>query len=167
MTPWYLLYCKRAEQERAKAHLENQGVCCYYPQIEVERIRRGKKQRQQEPLFPGYVFASFDYKQGPSFTTVRSTRGVADFVRCGSKPIEVPMALIDSLQTLEGLEQKKCHSQLPKPGDKVNVLGGQFAGIEAIYQEPDGETRSIMLITLINQPVKVIVDNQNLSFPKD
>ncbi len=167
MTAWYLLYCKRAEQERAKAHLENQGVYCYYPKIEIERIRRGKKQRQLEPLFPGYVFASFDYQQGPSFTTVRSTRGVADFVRCGAKPIEVPQTLIHSLLELEARDQNKCHSELPKSGDKIRILDGQFAGIEAIYQEPDGEARSIMLITLINQPVKVSVDNQNLSFPKD
>ncbi|MCG6322281.1 transcription/translation regulatory transformer protein RfaH, partial [Vibrio alginolyticus] len=29
MKKWYLLYCKRGEQIRAKQHLENQGVECF------------------------------------------------------------------------------------------------------------------------------------------
>jgi transcriptional antiterminator RfaH len=44
----------------------------------------------------------------------------------------------------------------------MKVTGGQFSGIEAIYQESDGETRSLMLIKLINQPVVMSIDNKDL-----
>ena len=70
MKRWYLLYCKRGEQVRAKQHLENQGVECFYPTVEVEKILRGKRQKVEEPLFPCYVFARFDYEEGPNFTSV-------------------------------------------------------------------------------------------------
>ena len=86
MKRWYVLYCKRGEQERAALHLSNQGIECYYPKVKIEKITRGKRQTKIEPLFPSYMFIYFDYEVGPSFTTVRSTRGVSDFVRQGPYP---------------------------------------------------------------------------------
>lgn len=56
MKKWYLLYCKRGEQRRAKMHLENQQVECFYPEVEIEKINRGKRRINLEPLFPSYMF---------------------------------------------------------------------------------------------------------------
>ncbi|MDC0611618.1 transcription/translation regulatory transformer protein RfaH [Vibrio sp.] len=162
MKKWYLLYCKRGEQARAKQHLSNQGVGCFYPEISVEKILRGKKQLTREPLFPSYVFVNFDFEAGPSFTTIRSTRGVVDFIRFGSHPKEIEETLINELQELQPELDKAATEMLPKKGEKVRVKSGQFAGIEAIYQEPDGETRSVMLIKLINSPVTMSISNKDL-----
>ncbi|EKO3558313.1 transcription/translation regulatory transformer protein RfaH [Vibrio metschnikovii] len=161
MKGWYLLYCKRGEQARAKSHLENQGVECFYPQMEVEKILRGKRKKVQEPVFPSYIFVCFDYKQGPTFTTVRSTRGVVDFVRFGPEPKELSEALVTELKKLEYLPD---HEQLglPAVGQEIEVKGGQFCGIRALYQEPDGDARSMMLVQMINQPVVISIDNKDL-----
>ncbi|WP_325205819.1 transcriptional regulator [Vibrio sp. 03_296] len=51
---------------------------------------------------------------------------------------------------------------MPKPGDSIKVKSGQFAGIEAIFQEQDGETRSIMLVKMISQTVPVSIENSDL-----
>lgn len=167
MKRWYLLYCKRGEQLRAKMHLENQGVECFYPEIEVEKIRRGKRQTIKEPLFPSYMFVRFDFNVGPSFTTVRSTRGVSDFIRFGSEPKELQGDLIYDLKQLESSAKSETPSvELPKPGEEIEVKGGQFCGLKAIYQEPDGETRSIMLVKMISQPVALSIDNKHLDFKK-
>lgn len=167
MKRWYLLYCKRGEQLRAKMHLENQGVECFYPEIEVEKIRRGKRQTVKEPLFPSYMFVRFDFNVGPSFTTVRSTRGVSDFIRFGSEPKELKGDLIYDLKQLESSAKSETPSvELPKPGQEIEVKGGQFCGLKAIYQEPDGETRSIMLVKMISQPVALSIDNKHLDFKK-
>ncbi|SEG55929.1 transcription/translation regulatory transformer protein RfaH [Vibrio hangzhouensis] len=162
MKRWYLLYCKRGEQARAKMHLENQGLECYYPELEVEKILRGKRQSVKEPLFPSYVFVYFDYEQGPSFTTVRSTRGVTDFIRFGAHPKEVGSELIVELKSLERSQSECDTGELPQKGESIRVTGGQFAGIEAIFQESDGEARSIMLVNLINKQVPVSIDNKDL-----
>lgn len=162
MKRWYLLYCKRGEQTRAKMHIENQGLACYYPEISVEKIVRGKRQIVKEPLFPSYVFVKFDYEQGPSFTTVRSTRGVVDFIRFGSHPKEVNGDLIFDLQSIEQCQDVADCAELPDKGESVRVTGGQFAGIEAIFHEADGESRSIMLVNLINKPIPVSIDNKDL-----
>ncbi|ENY6170896.1 transcription/translation regulatory transformer protein RfaH [Vibrio fluvialis] len=167
MKRWYLLYCKRGEQLRAKMHLENQGVECFYPEIEVEKIRRGKRQTVKEPLFPSYMFVRFDFNVGPSFTTVRSTRGVSDFIRFGSEPKELQGDLIYDLKQLESSSKSETPSvELPKSGQEIEVKGGQFCGLKAIYQEPDGETRSIMLVKMISQPVALSIDNKHLDFKK-
>ncbi|MEF1341939.1 transcription/translation regulatory transformer protein RfaH, partial [Vibrio rotiferianus] len=39
---------------------------------------------------------------------------------------------------------------------------GQFAGIEAIFQEKDGEKRSMMLVKMITQSVPVSIENKDL-----
>jgi transcriptional antiterminator RfaH len=161
MKKWYLLYCKRGEQARARQHLNNQNVECFYPEITVEKILRGKKQVLKEPLFPSYIFVNFDFEAGPSFTTVRSTRGVVDFIRFGNHPTEVCESLIDELRMLEP-ELEQTTDLLPEKGQTIRVKSGQFAGVDAIYQEPDGETRSMMLIKLINRPVAISVDNKDL-----
>ncbi|BBC39540.1 transcription antitermination protein RfaH [Photobacterium damselae subsp. piscicida] len=57
-------------------------------------------------------------------------------------------------------KQKLC--ELPKPGESLTLSQGQFKGIDAIYQEPDGEKRSFMLINLLGRAVKVSVDNKDL-----
>ena len=159
MKRWYLLYCKRGDLTRAKMHLKNQGVECYYPEIDIEKITRGRRRTVREPLFASYMFVRFDYELGPSFTTVRSTRGVVDFVRLGQLPQEVQGDLIYKLKQQIDIS---ISNTLPEKGQEVHIVQGQFAGITAIYSEPDGEKRSILLIKLINQTVEVKIDNSNI-----
>jgi transcriptional antiterminator RfaH len=161
MKQWYLIYCKRGEQARAKVHLENQKVECYYPEMKIEKILRGKKQQVLEPLFPSYIFVYFDFEQGPTFTTVRSTRGVTDFIRFGLHPKVIDAELVEELRRFLP-NAKSANTNLPKQGDVVRIKSGQFEGIEAIYQESDGEKRSIMLVKMINQEVPMSIDNKDL-----
>lgn len=162
MKEWYLLYCKRGEQQRAKQHLENQHVECFYPEIEVEKTTRGKKRIIKEPLFPCYMFVRFDFNEGPSFTTVRSTRGVSDFIRFGGVPKVLQGDLVYSLKQLDKCEDSVVVEFLPEVGQKVAIKEGPFMGVDAIYKESDGEKRSILLITLISKKVEIKVDNRNL-----
>ncbi|WP_318510143.1 transcription/translation regulatory transformer protein RfaH [Photobacterium leiognathi] len=162
MKDWYLLYCKRSEQERAVINLDRQGVDCYYPQVTVQKITRGKRAESIEPLFPNYVFVHFD-PEVVSYTSVRSTRGVADFIRCSAFPQKVREELIYNLMMNEdSAEHQRLLSMLPQPGEKLKLEQGKFQGLEAIYQEPDGEKRSFMLINLLGKPVKVSVENTDL-----
>ena len=109
------------------------------------------------------MFAYFDYEQGPNFTSVRSTRGVVDFVRFGAQPKEVQGDLVFELMQLEKCCNENAASEcMPKPGDQIRVKSGQFAGIDAIFQEQDGEKRSIMLVQMITKRVPVSIDNSDL-----
>lgn len=157
MKKWYLLYCKNNEIERAIVNLERMGVACYTPFVNKEVIRRGKKVSVKTPLFPSYLFVQFDYECGPSFTTIRSTRGVADFIRFGQSPKEISPELITQIQL------RNVNTEVALiAGDKVKVNEGAIQEVQAIFLEPDGEKRSMLLLHMINREVKVSVDNKNI-----
>ena len=54
-------------------------------------------------------------------------------------------------------------SSLPKAGDVVYLNTESFKNVQAIYQEPDGDMRSILLVNLLNKQVTVSVENKEIS----
>lgn len=159
-TVWYLLYCKGKEEAKAVMHLANQGIDAFYPKVMVTKVLRGKRQSVEEPLFPNYVFAQLDHGQH-NFTSVRSTRGVIGFVKQGKDYQKVSSSLINVFRELQSVAQ--VDKNLPKTGDIVTVHSANYNNIQAIYQEPKGEQRAMLLIELINKPVLVELDNTEFS----
>ncbi|MBP2169241.1 transcriptional antiterminator RfaH [Erwinia toletana] len=161
MESWYLLYCKRGQLLRAKEHLERQSVHCLSPMIALEKIVRGKRTTVSEPLFPNYLFIEFD-PEAIHTTTISATRGVSHFVRFGTLPATVPENVIQILQT--ETPENMVDPETPQPGDEVLIIDGTFEGLKAIFTEPDGEARSMLLLNLLNKQIVRSVDN--LQFQK-
>jgi transcriptional antiterminator RfaH len=157
MESWYLLYCKRGQLLRAKEHLERQEVNCLSPMIALEKIVRGKRTTVSEPLFPNYLFIEFD-PEAIHTTTISSTRGVSHFVRFGAMPATVSHDVIEALQT--DAPQIILDPETPQSGDEVIITDGTFEGLRAIFAEPDGETRSVLLLNMLNKQVMRSVDNK-------
>ena len=57
---------------------------------------------------------------------------------------------------------KPLSQQCPKAGDLVSVNNDSFKSIQAIYKEPDGDMRSILLINLLNKQIEMSVDNKDI-----
>ena len=130
----------------------------------MEKISRGKRQVQQEPLFPGYLFLKIDDEQSSiSFTTIRSTRGVSKIVRFGEDYTKLPQNLIDSIEERVSQTHTPLSKNTPQQGDKVNITEGPFKGMEAIYQQADGAMRSMVLINLLHQQSSLTVENTAIS----
>jgi len=162
MQAWYLLYCKRGQLQRAQEHLERQAVNCLTPVITLEKIVRGKRTTVSEPLFPSYLFVEFD-PEVIHTTTISATRGVSHFVRFGAHPATVPASVIHQLSVYkqpEGITDPDT----PFSGDDVVITEGAFEGLVAIFAEPDGEARSMLLLNLLNKEVKQSI--KNTSFRK-
>lgn len=157
MESWYLLYCKRGQLTRAKEHLERQAVHCLSPMIALEKLVRGKRTQVNEPLFPNYLFVEFD-PEAIHTTTISATRGVSHFVRFGSLPATVPLDVIEALQTQTTTTLPD--PELPQPGDRVLITDGAFEGLKAIFTEPDGEARSMLLLNLLNKQIVRSLDNR-------
>lgn len=156
MQSWYLLYCKRGQLLRAKEHLERQSVDCLTPMITLEKMVRGKRGEVSEPLFPNYLFVKFD-PEDIHTTTINSTRGVSHFVRFGALPATVPEKVIHQITHYQQEEIVDPHT--PWPGDSVIITEGAFEGLQAIFTEPDGEMRSMLLLNLLNRQVVQSVKN--------
>ncbi|PIJ50810.1 transcriptional activator RfaH [Erwinia sp. OLTSP20] len=156
MESWYLLYCKRGQLKRAKEHLERQAVNCLSPMITMDKLVRGKRTQVKEPLFPNYLFIEFD-PETIHTTTISATRGVSHFIRFGNNPATVPLDVIDALQ--KDTPATGVDAALPQPGDEVIITTGAFEGLRAIFTEPDGEARSILLLNLLNKQVTRSMEN--------
>ncbi|BBM67498.1 hypothetical protein VA249_41440 [Vibrio alfacsensis] len=100
MKSWYLLYCKRGERSRAFLNLKQQGIECFCPGTS---LRNNASTRVKDDSLQNYIFAQIDHLTGPSLTTVRSTRGVVDFIRAGAKPQKITNDAVNDLK-----QQYKC-----------------------------------------------------------
>lgn len=156
MEKWYLIYHKYGELLRAIEHLERQGVTCLAPRYEEIKVVRGRKKKVMEPLFPNYIFVKFEYET-IHFSTISATRGVSHFVRFGREPVVVPDGVIATLVVPNLM--KDVTEQLPEKGQAVVLHGGIYEGIKAIYSEPDGDKRSVLLLNILNRDVPKVVDN--------
>lgn len=158
MESWYLITCKPRQEERAATNLINQGIEVFYPKLTTEKLVKGRRTIKQSALFPSYLFICLESQNG-NFSAVKNTRGIGGFVSYGASYQIVPTALIEQLQS-------KCsqnvESTMPKTGDVVSVNNSSFNNIKAIYKEPDGDMRSILLINLLNKQVEMSVDNKDI-----
>jgi transcriptional antiterminator RfaH len=102
-----------------------------------------------ESLFPGYLFIHL--RPEDSWAPLRSTRGVSRVVSFGGYPLEIPQRLIDSLQQRTPTEPQP----LLQAGDRVRIVEGSFAELDAIFLNMDGEERVVLLMNLLNREQKL------------
>ena len=152
---WYLVHTKPRQEPLALENLQRQGYECYVPTLLIEKIRRSSTVLVQEPLFPRYLFIrlGLDFKS-QSWAPIHSTIGVSRLVRFGTEPAKVDDGLIEVLREHEG-RFKDQPQKLFTPGQKVVVTDGPFAGIEGVFQMASGEQRVMVLIELMNKPVRL------------
>jgi transcriptional antiterminator RfaH len=154
---WYLIHSKPRQEKCALENLERQGYPCYLPTLPAEKLRRGQLRVSDEPLFPRYLFIRLGQGDtAKSWAPIRSTKGVSQLVRFGSEPAKVDDALVEQLRAHEAALQAEPE-RLFSPGERVRVADGPFAGIEGVYQMAEGERRVMVLIELLNKPVRVPV----------
>ena len=159
---WYLVYTKPRHEKCALDNLQRQGFQCYLPTRPSEKLRQGMLVVTDEPLFPRYLFIRLGQgDSAPSWTPIRSTKGVSRLVRVGVEPAKVADSLVEALRALEASVQDQP-DRLFKPGERVRLTEAPFAGIEGIYQMADGDRRVMVLIELLSKQVRVRVAPANL-----
>ncbi|MGX5201590.1 transcription/translation regulatory transformer protein RfaH [Aliikangiella sp. IMCC44632] len=160
-TEWYLAASKPKQEMRAIENLENQGIKAFTPLIKVEKIRAGKRKIVEEAMFSGYVFINVAPTDG-LWHKVKSTRGIRDWVKLAGSAAKVPAELVNSL--IEGVAKAQQAKVLScfKPGDSVVILDGPFKGLNGIFEMPDGEQRSMVLIDFLGKQNRVPVPNEQI-----
>jgi transcriptional antiterminator RfaH len=90
---------------------------------------------------------------------VRSTLGVVSLVRFGGRVAEVSPDLIESLRV--AAEGPVAFRPLFQQVQRVRIVAGEFATLEAVFDVAEGETRAAVLLDLLGRQnrTKVSVDN--------
>jgi transcriptional antiterminator RfaH len=143
MKKWYLVQSKPKAEMLAQNNLLTQNYTVYCPKILINQ--------KIQNLFPRYLFVQL--KSGSdNFSPIRSTKGVANFVRFGLEFACVPEQVIQSIQSKEQLMRDKI-ARLSEfqSGDKLRIKSGAFAHCEAIFSEYDADKRVIVLLKIIGQ----------------
>ncbi|MBH0057950.1 transcription/translation regulatory transformer protein RfaH [Pseudoalteromonas sp. SWXJZ94C] len=158
MKNWYLVVCKPQQEERSKINLTNQNIEAFFPILTTKKLVKGRCTTKQTALFPSYLFVCLE-SPNEKFSAVKNTRGIGGFVAYGSSYQKVPENLI---KTLKNERMHTSESQLPKAGDSVSVNNDSFNNVDAIYKEPDGDMRSILLIKLLNKQIEMSINNKEI-----
>ncbi|MFN7340133.1 MAG: transcription termination/antitermination protein NusG [Opitutia bacterium] len=128
-SPWFCVRCKPRQERVAAGQLASlEGLELLFPRARRRRAGRSGAREVVEPLFPGYLFASFDPAELAS--QVGHCRGVLQLVRKAGKAVDVEPKVIAELRALGDGGVIDAMDPLPLPGQKVKVLRGLFLGEE-------------------------------------
>lgn len=155
---WYLVYCKARQECIARENLFRQGFETYLPLIREFHRHQGKRASRVAPMFPRYLFIHLDSRTD-NWAPIRSTLGVASLVRFGQAPARVPDDLVALLKSSE--DPQGLHVLPPdeyKPGRRVRIRHGKFAGYEGIFQASSGRDRVTVLLHVLGRPARTTVD---------
>jgi len=146
---WYLVKTKPQMDKVAEINLINQGVEYFLP-----RFTNGK--REGKVIFPGYVFVK--PKTDDTYQSIRSTRGVSDFVRFEMSFANASDEIIDELREVVDVMNDRAEKFNPyKKGVEVFINSGPFKNFNAVFDKYDANQSAIVLINFLRhqQPVKV------------
>ncbi|HCQ64780.1 MAG TPA: transcriptional activator RfaH [Rhodobacteraceae bacterium] len=145
---WFLAQLKPNAASIAERNLRRQGFETFLPLEEETKQRGGKFVTAVRPLFPGYIFLSFDVTKG-LWRAANSTSGITRLVSFGKKPAPVPLDLVSQLMLRCGTSGKLLPPKVLKPGDQVRVTRGPFADFVAEIEKIAPDRRVWVLLDLM------------------
>ncbi|MGE5645831.1 MAG: transcription termination/antitermination protein NusG [Acidobacteriota bacterium] len=157
---WYALVTKPNHEKAVFEYLKAASREALLP---LYRARRRWSDRYKEielPLFPGYVFARFSFRQRVPILRVP---GVRTIVSTGPDPAPIPQAEIDALEAMvrSGLPVKPW--PFLKVGQRVEVVSGPLKGVQGILLEFKKAWHIVMSVELLQRSVAVEIDRDSLS----
>jgi transcriptional antiterminator RfaH len=141
---WYCIRSRRKQEHVAAAHVRVLAdVKVFCPRIRFRRPTRCGPVWVTEALFPGYFFARFSL--GEMLLRVRSAHGVSSIVRFGEWYPEVADSIIEELRV--ETDDRVIGGSPLVPGDRVRLVGGALAGLEAVVTQvlPGNERVRLLL----------------------
>jgi len=162
---WYCLRTKPRQEALATQQLRALGLEVFSPRIRFRRPRGRGVAWVNEALFPGYLFACFDYLRQQR--QIATTQGIAKIVGFGQVPFVVAPVLIKELRsslTEEDVMEISCEIA---EGESVNIVQGPFSGIQALVTRfLPSRQRVAVLFELLGQEREIEVGLDSLLIKK-
>ena len=162
---WYVIHTQTGHEARVKEALnqrikslgvEDKIFEVVIPMREVTVVKRGKKTKTNEKVFPGYILVRM-ILDDQSWLVVRTTQGVTGFVGAGIKPTPISEKEVEAIMKFVQQEAPKFKAKF-SVGEAVKITEGPFADflgtIEAIDEER-GKVRVLVSIFDRETPVEL------------
>lgn len=154
---WYALYVRARFEKAAERCLKGKGYEAFSPFYQTIRRRSGRTKVFDLPLFPSYVFCSFNQsKRLPILTTP----GVVHVVGAGNVPEPIEVAEIRSIQAVAESGQPVTPWPYLPGGHKIRIEAGPLSGTEGTLLRVKSELRLVVSITLLQRSMAVEVDQE-------
>ena len=158
---WFLAQLKPNCAQVADRNLQQQGFRTFLPMEQGTQNRKGRFVSTLRPMFPGYVFVSFDVAGG-LWRKIHSTYGITRLVSFGKEPAAVPLDIVSQLMLRCDTAGKLLPPKLLKPGDQVRMTSGPFADFVAAIETIAPDRRVWVLMEIMGGQTRVAVDAQHL-----
>lgn len=163
---WFVVYTKARQEQVAVENLARQGFEAYCPSIAITKRRKGQLASIIEPFFPRYIFLNFDLVSD-NWAPLRSTRGVANLVKFGGIPQQVPESLVTALKDNENSDNLQIVAEKTwKKGDSVEIEQGPFAGYRCLFESERSADRVSVLLDIVGKPTRTTLQRQDLQLPQ-
>jgi transcriptional antiterminator RfaH len=158
---WVAVNTHPHKEAFAVENLQRQKFLAYCPLIRRRITHARRSQDVLRPLFPSYIFVRVDAAT-QNWRSISSTFGVRTLICCGARLSYLGDDFIRSLQARE-IDGAIIRPENPYTvGQEVRVSGGAFDGLVATIIEMDEKDRLVVLMNLLNRPVKVKLETSNV-----
>ena len=155
---WVVVNTQPHRERAALDNLVRQGFEPYCPMVKKVVRHARKSQELLRPLFPSYLFVRVSPEAEP-WRPILSTTGVRTVIRNGDQLSFIDSQFIDGLKTRESAGVITHPVRQHQVGETVRLQGGAFDGLIAKIIEMDDKDRLVVLMDLLNRPVKVSINS--------
>ncbi len=128
---WYCIHAApRQENKVAQLLQRDLGLEAFAPRIRFRRMRAGQPLWATEALFPGYLFARFEYFERRR--RINALAGVTSIVHFGENEAPIDDAIMAELRSLVRDNEIVEVTADPRPGSEVVITGGSMRGLRVL-----------------------------------
>jgi transcription antitermination factor NusG len=161
-TCWYALAVKPQHEFRVLQGLTGLAkIEGFLPTYKDKRIWSDRVKILDAPLFPGYVFARFEYPARR--VPVLRVAGVRSIVGAGHAPSPLAEEEIGTIRTLVSSAFPVRPWPFLRVGQRVRIAHGPLSGVEGVILQQKDEWRMVVSVELLQRSVSVVLDRSVLS----
>jgi len=155
---WFCLRTQTKREHIAADHVRQlPGTAVFLPRIRFQRKTARGLVWFTEALFPGYVFAKFDFQQ--QFRQVAHAAGVRGIVHFGERWPTIADEVISELQTAVGTENVHVISEPLAVGEEIEVAAGALRGLKAVVSRVmPARERVLVLLEFLGRQTSVEIE---------
>ena len=128
---WYCLHTAPKQENKVAQLLTRElELEAFAPRIRFRRMRAGQPIWTTEALFPGYLFARFEYAERRR--QINALPGVTSVVHFGERISPVDDKVMSELRALVSDNETVEVNADPQPGTEVVITGGALRGLRVL-----------------------------------
>lgn len=156
MRRWFVVSTRPHQEAKAAEHLRRQSYGVWLPRLQRTRRHARRFDTIMTPMFPGYLFVSFDPAAEP-WRAINGTFGVRHLLCGDAGPTPLPDEFVSSLRDRSKGDVLSDQTAMLAPGAAVKVISGPFVDCIGTLVRADGASRVRLLLSLLGGKIDTVL----------